>query len=87
MRATDLLVAFAVGAPLEAQTLHYEGSAGLATGSYIFTTRTSSWQVSTGLALGAGPGTFRAPLAAARRAGLWDVQPVRRVLKATARGA
>jgi hypothetical protein len=62
MRAARLLVAFAVGAPLEAQTLHYEGSAGLATGSYIFTTRTSSWHVSTGLALGAGPVTLRATL-------------------------
>jgi hypothetical protein len=62
MRAACLLVAFAVGAPLEAQTLHYEGSAGLATGSYIFTTRTSSWHVATGLALGAGPVTLRATL-------------------------
>lgn len=62
MRTTRLLVAFAVGAPLEAQTLDYEGSAGLATGSYIFTTRTSSWHVSTGLSLGAGPVTLRATL-------------------------
>lgn len=48
--------------PLGAQTLHYEGSLGIATGTYIFTERTSSWNVSTGLALAAGPVTLRATL-------------------------
>lgn len=62
MHAGRLLVAVMAGAPLEAQTLHYEGSAGLATGTYIFTTRTSSWHVATGFALGAGPVTLRATL-------------------------
>jgi hypothetical protein len=62
MRAGRLLVVLAVGAPLDAQTLHYEGSAGLATGTYIFTSRTSSWHVATGLALSAGPVTLRATL-------------------------
>ena len=52
----------ALVAPLESQTLHYEGSAGLATGTYIFTQRTSSWSVSTGLAFGAGPVILRAYL-------------------------
>lgn len=52
----------ALVAPLNAQSLHYEGSAGLATGTYIFTQRTSSWSVSTGLALSAGPVTLRAYL-------------------------
>jgi hypothetical protein len=60
MRAAPVLAALAVGWPLEAQTLRYEGSAGFATGSYIFTMRTSSWHVSTGLALDAGPVTLRA---------------------------
>jgi len=55
-------LALALVAPLEAQTLHYEGSVGLATGTYIFTQRTSSWSVSTGLAFSAGPVTFRANL-------------------------
>jgi len=50
----------ALAGPIGAQTLHYEGSAGLATGTYIFTQRTSSWSVATGFALGAGPATLRA---------------------------
>lgn len=63
MRAAGLLVGLlAVPAAAAAQTLHYEGGAGLATGTYIFTERTSSWSVSTGLALRAGPVTFRAAL-------------------------
>ena len=60
MRAAGLLVLLA--APAAAQSLHYEGSAGLATGTYIFTERTSSWNIATGLALGVGPVTFRASL-------------------------
>jgi len=57
-----LSLSLALVAPLDAQSLHYEGSAGLATGTYIFTQRTSSWGVSTGLALSAGPVTLRAYL-------------------------
>jgi hypothetical protein len=52
----------ALAGPIVAQTLHYEGSAGLATGTYIFTERTSSWSVTTGLAFGVGPVTLRAGL-------------------------
>jgi len=58
MRVGGLLIGL-VSAPAAAQTLHYEGGAGLATGTYILTERTSSWSLSTGLALGAGPVTFR----------------------------
>ena len=61
MRLGGLLLVL-VAAPSAAQTLHYEGSAGLATGTYIFTERTSSWNVSTGLAFSAGPVSLRASL-------------------------
>jgi hypothetical protein len=61
MRVAGLLAGL-VAAPAAAQTVHYEGSAGLATGTYIFTERTSSWSVSTGLALGAGPVSLRIAL-------------------------
>lgn len=61
MRCGGALLGLTLAATVaSAQSLHYEGSAGLATGSYIFTQRTSSWNVSTGLAFGAGPVTLRA---------------------------
>jgi hypothetical protein len=60
-RVTLLAGAAAIAAvpPAAAQTLHYEGSVSVASGEYIFTDRTTSWSVLTGLALGAGPFTFR----------------------------
>lgn len=42
-----------------AQQLHYEGALSLASGTYIFTERTNSWTLSTGLAFAAGPVTLR----------------------------
>jgi hypothetical protein len=39
--------------------LHYEGGLSLASGTYIFTQRTNSFTLSTGLAFSAGPVTFR----------------------------
>lgn len=62
MRWVPVVLGLATAGPLPAQTLHYEGSAGLTTGTYIFTTRTSSWSIGTGAALGVGPLTFRASL-------------------------
>jgi hypothetical protein len=62
MRSLPVAVGLSLAAPLSAQTLHYEGSAGLATGTYIFAQRTSSWSINSGLAFGAGPVTFRAAL-------------------------
>lgn len=50
--------------PLAAQSLHYEGSASLASGTYIFAERTNSWILSSGLALTAGPVTVRASVPA-----------------------
>jgi hypothetical protein len=61
MRLGGLLLVLAA-TPSAAQTLHYEGSAGLATGTYIFTERTSSWSLFTGLAFNAGPVSLRASL-------------------------
>jgi hypothetical protein len=61
MRLGGLLLVLAA-APSTAQTLHYEGSTGLATGAYLFTQRTSSWSLSTGLAFSAGPVSLRASL-------------------------
>ncbi len=43
-----------------AQTVHYEGGVSVSSGNYIFTERTTSWTFTNGLALGAGPFTFRA---------------------------
>lgn len=61
MRCVLVALSLAALAPsMGAQTLHYEGSAGLATGTYIFTQRTSRWNVTTGFAFGAGPVTLRA---------------------------
>jgi hypothetical protein len=45
-----------------AQQLHYEGALSLTSGTYLFTERTNSWTLSTGLAFAAGPVTFRASL-------------------------
>jgi hypothetical protein len=44
------------------QTLHYEGGISLASGSYIFTERTTSWTFYNGLALSAGPLSLRGTL-------------------------
>lgn len=44
------------------QTLHYEGGLSVSSGDYIFTERTTSWSFTNGLALGAGPFTFRATI-------------------------
>ncbi|KPJ86031.1 MAG: hypothetical protein AMS18_15885 [Gemmatimonas sp. SG8_17] len=44
---------------LEAQSVHYEGAVSVASGNYIFTQRTTSWTLSNGLALSAGPFTLR----------------------------
>jgi hypothetical protein len=63
MRVVPVALSLAVLAgPIAAQTLHYEGSAGLATGTYIFPERTSSWNVTTGVAFGVGPVTVRVSL-------------------------
>lgn len=56
-----LLGAIAV-APAIAQQVRYEGAASVARGSYVFTQPTTSWTLSTGLAVRAGPVTFRAAL-------------------------
>lgn len=42
-----------------AQMLHYEGGLSMASGTYIFTQRTNSFTLATGLAFSAGPVTFR----------------------------
>ncbi len=61
MRAACLgAVALAGLAPAAgAQMLHYEGGLSLASGTYIFTQRTNSFTLATGLAFSAGPVTFR----------------------------
>lgn len=55
-------VALSVSLPLAGQSLHYEGGLSLASGAYIFTERTTSWSLMSGLALEAGPLTFRGAL-------------------------
>jgi hypothetical protein len=45
---------------VQAQTVHYEGGLSVSSGDYIFTERTTSWTLTNGLALAAGPFTFRA---------------------------
>ena len=45
--------------PLAAQQVHYEGGLSMSSGSYIFTERTTSWVLSNGLAVNAGPFTLR----------------------------
>jgi hypothetical protein len=53
--------------PLAAQQLHYEGGLSMSSGSYIFTERTTSWVLSNGLAVDAGPFTIRATVPAYRQ--------------------
>lgn len=61
IRRAVLVFLTALGpAPLVAQGLYYEGSVSLATGTYIFAERTTSWTVSTGVAAGTSRVTFRA---------------------------
>jgi len=48
-----------LGSTAGAQMLHYEGGLSLASGNYIFTERTNSFALSTGLAFSAGPVTVR----------------------------
>lgn len=57
-----LLVLAGIAPAAAAQMLHYEGGLTLASGTYIFTQRTNSFTLSTGLAFSAGPVTFRATL-------------------------
>ena len=57
-----LLIALTPPAPLAAQGVAYEGSVSVATGSYIFTTRTTSVTFATGIAYTTGRLTFRAGL-------------------------
>ncbi len=57
------VAAFVVVTPAaSAQQLHYEGALSLTSGTYLYTERTNSWTLSTGLAFAAGPVTFRASL-------------------------
>jgi hypothetical protein len=58
-RWASLLLALAPTA-VGAQGLAYEGALGMASGEYIFTARTTSWTLSTGLSVRVGPLTFRA---------------------------
>jgi len=61
IRRAVLILLTALGpAPLVAQGLYYEGSLSVATGTYIFAERTTSWAVSTGIAVGSPRVTFRA---------------------------
>lgn len=63
MRRSVLVLLTALGpAPLAAQGLFYEGGMSAATGRYIFTDRTTSWGIATGLAVGSSRITFRAAL-------------------------
>ena len=60
-RVAALLAAVPL-AGLRAQAVAYEGAISLATGSYFYTTRTTSWTIATGLAYSAGRLTLRAGL-------------------------
>jgi len=57
-----LLLLLPGATPGAGQTLAYEGSLSLTTGTYLFSERTTSLGLTTGLALGAGPVTFRVSL-------------------------
>lgn len=57
-----LALLLAAATPAAAQQLAYEGSLGMTTGRYIFTTPTTTFTLSTGLALTTGPLTLRASL-------------------------
>ncbi len=59
-RAWMALALLAAAVPAAAQRLAYEGSLGMTTGRYIFTSRTTTFSLSTGLALTAGRLTLRA---------------------------
>ena len=61
-RAAVVLLAALGPAPVAAQGLYYEGGLSLATGTYIFAERTTSWAASTGLAVGSRRVTLRASL-------------------------
>ena len=58
--AAIALLAVVTWQQAQAQTVHYEGGLSVSSGDYIFTERTTSWTFTNGLALGAGPFTFRA---------------------------
>jgi hypothetical protein len=61
IRRAVLVLLTALGpAPLAAQGLYYEGGLSVATGTYIFAERTTSWAVATGIAVGSPKVTFRA---------------------------
>ncbi|UCG84833.1 MAG: hypothetical protein JSW71_12830 [Gemmatimonadota bacterium] len=63
--ALSVVCALALGliAPaLAAQSVHYEGGLSVASGKYIYAERTTSWVLTNGLALSAGPVTIRAML-------------------------
>lgn len=65
MRRQALLLVLALHSPtlpLAAQGLHYDGGLSVASGAYIFTERTTSWSLFTGLTLDQGRFTFRASL-------------------------
>ncbi len=57
-----LAALLAAATPVAAQQLAYEGSVGMTTGQYIFTTRTTTFSLSTGLALTTGRLTLRASI-------------------------
>jgi len=57
-----ILATLAAATPAAAQRLAYEGSLGMTTGRYIFTERTTTFSLSTGLALTVGGLTLRASL-------------------------
>jgi hypothetical protein len=59
-RAALVLLAALGPASLAAQGLYYEGGLSLASGTYIFAERTTSWGISSGLAATSGPVTLRA---------------------------
>ncbi|HEU5261547.1 MAG TPA: hypothetical protein VFU41_09020 [Gemmatimonadales bacterium] len=59
---TAVLIGVIPLAPLRAQEVAYEGGIGLATGKYFYTTRTTSWTISTGLAYSPGRLVLRAGL-------------------------
>lgn len=50
--------------PLAAQGLHYEGGFGVSSGKYLFTQRTTTWSLTTGLSLTRGSFSFRVTLPA-----------------------
>ncbi|MBI4501824.1 MAG: hypothetical protein HY700_11755, partial [Gemmatimonadetes bacterium] len=56
---TMMLLAGAL-APLRAQGVAYEGGISVATGRYFYTTRTTSWTISSGIAYTPGRLIFRA---------------------------